>query len=107
MKSFYSFLCDIIQQRGVIVLNGIPQSRRQEYADAMITSFLSNPQLRYACQISLFQLLEVYVVVQIESLFPAISSQLLDVLPSHTSPKEVSAEPMPAAVRAKVVLKPL
>ena len=63
-----------------------------------------NPQLGDARQVSLFQLLEVYVVVQIKCLFPAIAPQLFDELAPHPGPEEVSTEPMPATVRAKVIL---
>ena len=45
--------------------------------------------------------------IQIKSLFPTIAPQLLDELAPHPGPEEVSTEPMPATVRAKVVLKPL
>lgn len=44
------------------------------------------------------QLLAVYVVVQVKSLFPVITPQLFDILSSHPGPEEMSAEPVPASV---------
>jgi hypothetical protein len=45
------------------------------------------------------------MVVQIKSLFPAITSKFFDVLSPHPCPEEVSTEPVPATVRAEMVLK--
>ena len=39
----------------------------------------------------------------IKCFFPAIAAKLLDVLPSHTIPEQVSTEPMAATVRAEMV----
>lgn len=68
--------------------------------EELVASLSSNhtSQLWYAGQIGLFQLLEVDLVIDIDGLFSAISSQLLDELTPHTSPPEVSGHPVPAAV---------
>ena len=63
------------------------------------------PQLWYARQVSLFQLLEVYVVVDVYRFPPGVPAQLLDELPPHSGPPQVRSEPMPAAVRAEMALQ--
>jgi hypothetical protein len=52
-----------------------------------ITKYISYPQLRYARQVSLFQLLHIDMVIQVKRFIPAIAPQLLDELPSHPGPE--------------------
>ena len=47
------------------------------------------------------------MIVQIYRLFPAIHSELLDELSPHPRPPEVRGEPVPAAMRAEVILHPI
>ena len=50
-------------------------------------------------QVTLAELLAVYMVVNVDGLPPRISPELLDELPGHTRAPQMSSEPVPAAMR--------
>ena len=47
------------------------------------------------------------MIVDVYGLSPGVPAKLLDELPPHACPPQVRGEPMPAAVGAEMVLKPL
>ena len=66
----------------------------------------SDPQLRYMRQVALAKLLLIDVVIDIYGLAAGVSSKLLDEIPRHSRPEQVSHEPVAAAMRREPIFQP-
>ena len=60
---------------------------------------LSNPQLRYKCQIASLKLLMIDVMIDIDCFLHTVSPQLLYEVTGHTIADQVGSKPVPAAMR--------
>jgi len=58
-------------------------------------------------EVALSKLFSIDVVVDVDGLFPHVSTQLLDELAGHPGPPEVGGEPVAAIVKREVVFHPV